>query len=117
MSKKTVVATDANGRTSSRVPTDTHLTRISQDKETNARGLRILQLCDEMNLAIVNGTELESPHRGSYTSHQHNGKAVVDYILVSQALCMLIKNLSIEVRPVSKKDQWSDHSKLSLVIS
>ncbi len=53
--------------------------RHSDDKSVNSFGLRLLSLCKEHDLRLVNG-RLEP---GRFTCYTHNGCSVVDYLITS----------------------------------
>ncbi|KAF5382394.1 hypothetical protein D9757_009790 [Collybiopsis confluens] len=115
--KKIVIATDANARTASESAMLDHPQRVSKDLIKNARGNRLLSLCKESNLVIINGTDLEMPQQGSFTSHQHNGSAVVDYFIVSAGILMTVRQMTVEDIALDPDLRWSDHSQLLLVLS
>lgn len=109
--KPLMVLGDFNARTGRLSARDVHPTRTSADAVMDARGRRLLRLCADNNLVIVNGTE---QHAGNFTSHQRMGKSVIDYIIVSSRLyTSLSPHLEI------MENDWSDHSILrcGLVIS
>ncbi|MES9881010.1 MAG: reverse transcriptase domain-containing protein [Sedimenticola sp.] len=74
--------------------------RTSNDKSVNSFGLRLLSMCKEHDLRLVNG-RLEP---GMFTCYTHNGCSVVDYLITSpdnfaQIKSMLVMNLT----------EFSDH--------
>ena len=56
--------------------------RNSEDKTSNTRGKDLLDLCKVNDLLIANGRK-PGDIFGKYTSHQYNGSAVNDYMLMS----------------------------------
>ncbi|KAJ3809592.1 hypothetical protein F5876DRAFT_66348 [Lentinula aff. lateritia] len=65
-------------------------------------------------MSVINGTVLEVNRPGAYTSHQHNGKAVVDYCVVSNDMLNAVKHMRVYGNPKQVEDRWSDHSMLSI---
>ena len=55
--------------------------RISQDKTTNSFGNRLLQICKETGLRIMNGRHDKDRAIGKFTCYNNNGSSVVDYLL------------------------------------
>ena len=68
--------------------------RISQDIKTNPYGNKLIQLCSNSNLLILNGRKLGDTH-GSYTSHQPNGSSVVDLSMCSHDLYADISHFKV----------------------
>ena len=57
--------------------------RNSEDiSTTDIRGEELLELCKAHNMIIMNGRKTGDPW-GKITSYQWNGRAVVDYVIVS----------------------------------
>ena len=59
--------------------------RGNQDKKTNNFGVKLLNLCKQSQLLIVNGRTI-GDFEGKYTSFQFNGCSTVDYSVASKAL-------------------------------
>lgn len=54
--------------------------RNSRDKKMSPYGRKLLELCQSMQLTILNGRTV-GDHFGEFTSYQYNGCSVVDYVL------------------------------------
>ena len=85
--------------------------RYSMDKKIDKSGRRLIEVCTENNLHILNGRTL-GDLQGRYTSFQHQGCSVVDYFICSQSVLknimyMRVKNLTIH----------SDHCPLEVDIN
>ncbi|KAJ8076058.1 hypothetical protein PM082_022041 [Marasmius tenuissimus] len=109
--KNLIVCLDANARTAQLSSSDMH-TRTSKDMMCNPRGRWLIRIAKEMNLTILNGTDLDSNSPGMFTSF-HGGFATVDYIMMSAPL------LSTITKKLVTQDRFpesSDHSTLSLSI-
>ena len=70
--------------------------RVSQDKELNAFGKTLLEMCVCNDLQIINGT-VGIDYEGAFTYISEQGYSVVDYFIVSTAFCERIQ-LSSSVR-------------------
>ena len=68
--------------------------RNSEDSVINKRGEELVELCKSLNMVILNGRKVGDPW-GKMTSHQHNGSAVVDYVLVSANLIRNVGNFIV----------------------
>ena len=55
--------------------------RFSRDKHCNSFGHRLLHLCKECGLGMVNGRVGEDKTDGKYTCHNNLGSSVVDYLI------------------------------------
>ncbi|GBE82387.1 Ribonuclease H1 [Sparassis crispa] len=110
--KPIIVAGDLNARIAALSPTNSDHIRQSPDVASlNSRGRRILQLCDDFDLDIVNGTSLQVPSSlHSFTSLQPAGSAIVDYVLASAPLDRIVHSLDI----LPHRPEWTDHSALRL---
>ena len=81
--------------------------RNSEDTTINPRGEELLELCKSLDMVILNGRKVGDLW-GKMTSHQHNGSAVVDYVIVSVNLLREVGNFS-----VGEFSAWvSDHCHL-----
>ena len=86
-------------------------TRNSQDRILNTRGKELLDVCKLNDFLILNGRKI-GDLSGSFTSHQWNGSAVVDYFLSQNEF---VKNISKLV--IGKFIPWlSDHCPLHTTI-
>ena len=68
--------------------------RNSEDIVINRRGEELVELCKSLNMVILNGRRVGDPW-GKMTSHQYNGSAVVDYVIVSVNLLSSIGNFLV----------------------
>ena len=81
--------------------------RNSEDTIVNKRGEELLELCKSLDMVILNGRKIGDPW-GKMTSHQSNGSAVVDYVIVSVNLLREVGFFS-----VGEFSAWvSDHCHL-----
>lgn len=109
--KPTLWMGDMNARTGSK--NTTLLSRRSNDAISCARGNTLLAFCEQQRLAILNGSQLDaSTQRGTWTSYQPMGNAVVDYAIVSETMIPLVQSLAIVDIP-----DYSDHSLLALELT
>lgn len=84
--------------------------RNSMDKLVQKSGRRLISICIDNNMYILNGRTLGDLD-GRFTCYNHNGSSVVDYFICSKALKQDI--LSMTVHPLS---QYSDHCPIELNI-
>ena len=70
--------------------------RTSQDRVTNAFGKRLLQLCRETGLRVINGRHGDDCNIGIFTCFDNNGSSVVDYVLTYASNHHNIKHFSVE---------------------
>ena len=69
--------------------------RENEDKVTNRNGQRLLNVCRENNLAIVNG-RVKGDQRGAITCFNRNGgKSAVDYAIVSHGLLPQVEEFQV----------------------
>ena len=57
--------------------------RISKDTTVNSFGNRLLHICKETGLRIVNGRLHNDERIGNYTCYNNKGSSVVDYLLMN----------------------------------
>ena len=69
--------------------------RESKDDIVNSEGIKMLELCSNNNLIIVNGT-VEGDLKGEYTFVNKLGKSVIDFLCVECNLMHMVKKFSIE---------------------
>lgn len=84
--------------------------RFSRDRVVNNEGLRLLELCNNFNLQIVNGST-KGDRSGEFTYFSPRGCSVIDYILVPYNIINSIMDLKIGTRTES------DHQPLLLSIN
>ena len=87
--------------------------RCNSDKNVNSFGKKILQVCKENSLRILNG-RIIGDLLGNYTCTRYNGKSVVDYAILSK--CLLSKITYFRVIPDEEitDTALSDHSPILL---
>ena len=75
--------------------------RSNMDTKIDTHGRRLVKLCTEFNLKIVNGSFGSDAGVGNFTCHKKNrenlNQSVVDYCLVSECLLPFISNFSVDV--------------------
>ncbi|RDB24922.1 RNA-directed DNA polymerase from mobile element jockey [Hypsizygus marmoreus] len=110
--KPVVVIGDLNARTASSqsLPYRRTFPRVSSDVASNARGMRILDMCAADSLLVLNGTSFEGPGAGLFTSFQPLGSSVIDYVIVSDSMLRFLEPSCLRV----VQSDWSDHACLSL---
>ena len=69
--------------------------RESKDDMVNNEGIKMLELCSNNNLIILNGT-VEGDRKGEYTFVSKLGKSVIDYVCVEGNMMQMVKKFSIE---------------------
>lgn len=90
-------------------PMDIHQ-RCSMDNTTHKIGRRLIDLCIDNNLVILNGRTLGDLD-GRFTSHQPNGSSVVDYFICTHVLYSGVVNMTVEAL-----NEYSDHCPIRLTI-
>jgi hypothetical protein len=102
-----VIAGDLNAHTSALG----HPRRRSADaaRRPCARGLRVLELCENAGLSIANGT-IPGATSNDFTFIGHQGSSVVDYFLLCKTLMGAATSLEIERHPFP----GADHAALRL---
>ena len=68
--------------------------RNSEDQVVNNRGKELLDVCKQNDMIILNGRKI-GDLSGKFTSHQWNGSAVVDYVLIPHWFSKNILKFSI----------------------
>lgn len=71
--------------------------RVSKDKIRNSEGVKLLDLCLENDLEILNGNGEE----GNYTYVSNLGRSVIDYMLITRSAVEAVNYFSIENRTSS----------------
>ncbi len=108
-----VLMGDFNARMGSRYNT---LSRSSPDERVLQRGNAVLDMCEELDLEVLNGTSYHAPDsRDSYTSFQLAGCSVIDLAILSQSLLAHDPPPIFHVLPHCA--EWSDHSPITLTLS
>lgn len=81
----------------------------------NERGMRLLELCRDLELEIVSGSSFQTPDSCTqFTSFQHNGSTVIDLVLAASALLDAGQLSSMTV--YEPLPTWSDHAPLSVTL-
>jgi len=117
--KPLVCVGDFNSRTGSRSPHHQWM-RFSPDSEVNTRGRWLLQMCNDHDMQILNGTEFDTHQPARYTSSQPQGSSIIDYVLYpAQTLHNTARpRLTVQEVPVwppsLSSDLWGSVTILSL---
>jgi exonuclease III len=85
--------------------------RTSRDQTINSFGHKLLQLCINTNVNIVNGRHGNDAKEGNFTYMSANGRSVVDYVLTNTDNFELIKEF--EVKGIT---EFSDHCPIRLCL-
>jgi len=88
--------------------------RYNQDKKTNNNGKALIEICNNLNLNIINGRFGADKNVGKFTCSTYNGSSTIDYILTSDSLLDKIKEFDIHDFDPCLSDV---HSAVSCVIS
>lgn len=108
-----IIAGDLNARTASRNAVLGPIRSSPDEGRVCSHGRELLDTCDEFGLSILNGSScqlVDSIPR--YTSFQHSGNSVIDYVVASQDLFAQRRVRQLLVHDHSCYDQWSDHAPL-----
>ncbi len=84
--------------------------RVNLDVEHNCYGQKLLNLCKNLDLLLLNGRTIGDVP-GMYTFHGQNGSSTIDYGIVTNTLFQQILYFHVEA-----PDPWSDHSLTKLCI-
>jgi exonuclease III len=87
--------------------------RNSEDKKVNPRGRDLLDICKVHDLLIANG-RVTGDIFGKYTSHQYNGSALNDYLLVPNKFYQRISNFTVGDYAPWLSDHCPIYSNISL---
>ena len=113
---------DIDGTGSSQEPREMDMTgeivmdyppRNSEDKKVNPRGRELLDICRVHDLLIANG-RVTGDIFGKYTSHQYNGSALNDYLLVPNKFYQRISNFMVGDYSPWLSDHCPIYSNISL---
>lgn len=77
------------------------VSRISKDSTVNDFGRYLINMCEQLELVILNGV-LQGDECGHYTYIAHNGSSVIDYFVASRSLLRFCSCLKINPRIESK---------------
>ena len=75
---------------------DVELQRFSQDHIINRNGRNLLQFCKAHNLRLCNGRFGDDKGVGKFTYIGHNGKSVIDYVIMSPSLIHSITRFYVD---------------------
>ena len=92
------------------LPDNIHSRSSADQGPLNQFGKKLLALCQDSNLLILNG-RAEGDEQGCCTCHTHNGASLVDYFISSPSLLELKPALHVQEQPPD-----SDHCPLQLLI-
>jgi hypothetical protein len=84
--------------------------RFNCDTVINSYGRKLLQLCANTDMSIING-RVEGDTPGKFTCHKTNGSSVVDYGLISSSIMDQV--VYFQVQP---PNEWSDHSLIKMCV-
>ena len=90
------------------LPSNT-IQRPSMDKSTNSSGLKLLQLCKNSNLRIVNGRVGDDAADGQFTFLSTSGCSLIDYVLFPCNLFPIISNFIVH-----DLQSFSSHSPIQI---
>jgi exonuclease III len=86
--------------------------RVSQDVVTNCFGNKLLQICKNTDMRILNGRHTDDAGKGYFTFISKNGKSVVDYVITSSDNFTIVNNFQ-----VADLTTFSDHCPISFSLS
>ena len=95
---------------------DQGFTRTSKDETINEFGRYLLNVCDQFNLVILNGS-LPGDKNGNFTYLAHNGSSVIDYFIMSRSIAYLALSLYVNPRIESKHMPVEMRMKLSTTVT
>ena len=90
--------------------------RQSRDCKVNVFGKKIIQICKENSLRILNGRTIGDLF-GEYTCIKYNGKSVVDYVIVSKLLLPKIQNFKVLPKEEILDTSLSDHNPIIFTLN
>jgi hypothetical protein len=67
-------------------------------------------------MTVLNGIDIESQSPGRWTSFQPNGKAVVDYAIMSTNATKWVDKMVVALPTSDPGDDWADHMALVLTV-
>ena len=84
--------------------------RCNQDQVVNERGRKLIELCVQCRLRILNGRSL-GDSQGYFTCHRPQGSSAVDHMLLSEEMLHRVQFFH-----VYEKLDLSDHCKISMMM-
>ena len=85
--------------------------RVNQDKIVNEYGVKLLQLCNTCDLAILNGRAGEDKNKGLFTFCNHRGESTIDLVMCDKSLFNMIDKFKVHETNV-----YSDHKIVSFCL-
>ena len=73
-----------------------NLSRCNEDSTLNNHGRKLLDLCQALDLLIVNGRFGKDIDKGYFTCHNNTGKSTIDFTLVSPILFNYLAEFEVE---------------------
>ena len=86
--------------------------RYSLDRKIDSSGVKLLQICKDAGLRIINGRIGDDAGIGNFTFQSARGKSLIDYVLCSPSLFKIVCSFSVHDISV-----FSDHAPLQFTIS
>ena len=86
--------------------------RYSLDRKIDSSGVKLLQICKDAGLRIINGRIGDDVGIGNFTFQSARGKSLIDYVLCSPSLFKIVCSFSVHDISV-----FSDHAPLQFTIS
>ena len=69
--------------------------RVNKDKTTNGYGWKLLDLCNAVDLCMLNGRAFNDKGKGKFTFCNHRGKSTIDFVVVSKFALYKINDFNI----------------------
>ena len=93
---------------------ETTLTRLNVDKITNTYGRKLIDLCRNHDMVILNGrARCKGANKNSpYTGIRHNGSSVVDYVITQLESLKTVRYFKVLEKLVE-----SDHTPLTVTLN
>lgn len=105
---KLLLVGDLNARTGSEQSTNIYdSVRTSKDMILNSNGKKLLELCNDFQLEILNGN-IEGDFEGNFTYIRSEGCSVIDYALSGYNVKTLVQKLEV------RSELYSDHFPLAV---
>ena len=73
------------------------LRRTNMDSKINNNGYKLLELCINFDLRILNGRVGQDINKGKFTCVSESGNSVIDYIIMSSCLVPRVKEFYVDV--------------------
>ena len=82
-----------------------NVNRSNSDKKTNNNGTKLIELCKNFDLRILNGRCGSDNSTGDFTFISSNGKSTIDYTLLSAQLLPRVKEFKVDVLDTCLSDK------------